>query len=308
MRFQNFQEVIESAKKNSAIPLSVAAANDIEVLQAVKEAVDLQIIEPILIGNIAKIVEIAEKINFDLIPFQIYSAETETEAAYLAAKLADQGKTKMIMKGIVNSTPFLKAVLHKDFQLKTGRIFSHLSAFEIPGNEKLIFMTDGGLNIAPDCQQKIEIIINSVDFLSKIGILDSKIALLAANEMINEKMPVTIQAKEIVSLIKDQIPNDCLIEGPLPLDLAISKKSLHHKGLISEIDGDADLLVVPTIEAGNIFGKSITYYANGTMAGIVLGAKVPLVLNSRSDSSKAKLASIALGAIAAAKPALSVTQ
>lgn len=307
MRFQNFKEVINTAKTNPPITLSVAAANDLEVLQAVKEAVEHGIIEPILIGKIDQIAEIAEKIDFDLMPCKIVAAETESEAGYLAARLAHQGKAKMIMKGAINSTPFLKSVLHKDFQLKTGRILSHLSAFEIPGNEKLIFMTDGGLNIAPNSLQKMEIIINSVDFLSQIGIRDSKIALLAANERTNEKMPVTMEAQEIVQLIQCEIPKGCVIEGPLPLDLAISKESLCHKGLTSEINGDADLLVVPNIEAGNIFGKSITYFANGIMAGIVLGAKVPLVLNSRSDCAKAKLASIALGAIAAHSSALKIS-
>jgi phosphate butyryltransferase len=307
MRFQNFNEVIHSAKTKPPITLSVAAANDIEVLQAVKEAVEHGIIEPILIGKINQIAEIAEKIHFDFMPFKIVAAETEAEAAYLAAKSAHKGYAKMIMKGAINSTPFLKSVLYKDFQLKTGRILSHLSAFEIPGNEKLIFMTDGGLNIAPNSLQKMEIIINSVDFLTQIGIRNSKIALLAANEQTNEKMPVTMEAQEIVQLIQCEIPKGCVIEGPLPLDLAISKESLFHKGLTSEINGDADLLVVPNIEAGNIFGKSITYFANGVMAGIVLGAKVPLVLNSRSDCAKAKLASIALGAIAAHSSALEIS-
>lgn len=304
MRFRNFSEVIHIAKNKPPITLSVAAADDIEVLQAVKEGVHYGIIEPILIGKIKPIAEIAEKIDFDLTPYKIIGAETEAEAAYLAAKLAHQGQAKMIMKGAVNSTPFLKAVLHKDFQLKTGRILSHLSSFEIPGKEKLIYMTDGGLNIAPNSLQKVEIIINSVHFLTRIGIHDTKIALLAANERTNEKMPVTLEAQEIVQLIQSEIPSGCVIEGPLPLDLAISQKSVHHKGVKSDINGDADLLVVPNIEAGNIFGKSITYYANGVMAGIVLGAKVPLILNSRSDSSKAKLASIALGAIAGQHSAL----
>jgi phosphate butyryltransferase len=307
MRFQNFREVIQRAQKNSPIPLSVAAAHDQEVLLAVKEATALGIISPILIGKIDKMAEIAEKINLDLLAYHIHAAETEEEASYIAAKLAHQGKVKMMMKGAVNSTPFLKAVLHKDFQLKTGHIFSHLSSFEIPGIEKLIFMTDGGLNIAPNLLQKIDIILNSIEFFTQISIHDPKIALLAANERTSEKMPVTTEAREIVALIKTQIPDSCVIEGPLPLDLAISKKSLHHKGIKSEMNGDADLLVVPNIEAGNIFGKSITYYAHGIMAGIVLGAKVPLVLNSRSDSSEAKLASIALGAIAAAQPAMSMS-
>lgn len=299
LRFKNFSEVIEKAKQQRPIPLSIAAAHDLEVLKAVKDATSHQLIEPILIGDQSKIIEISESIDFDYKPFERYQAENDEEAAYLAAKLANHGTAKMIMKGNVNSTPFLKAVLHKDFRLKTERIISHLSIFEIPNVDKLMFMTDGGLNIAPDYKQKIEIILNSIHFLSKLGINDPKIALLAANEKSNEKMPVTMEAKKIIQLIKEQISNQCLIEGPLPLDLAISQKSLLHKGIKSEINGDADLLVVPNIEAGNIFGKSITYYAKGIMAGVVLGAKVPLILNSRSDCAKAKLASIALGMIAA---------
>jgi phosphate butyryltransferase len=298
MRFQHFHEILQAVQQNPPLPISIAAASDAEVLQAVKEGVQLGIIEPILIGKIKQIVETAETIDFDLLPFKIVSAETEAEAAYVAAKFAHQGKARMIMKGSVNSTPFLKAVLHKDFQLKTGRILSHLSAFEIPGKEKLLFMTDGGLNIAPESFQKVEIIMNAVHFLTRIGITDTRIALLAANEITSEKMPVTLEAQEITKLMKHDLPNGCIIEGPLPLDLAISQKSVQHKGIHSEVNGDADLLVVPNIEAGNILGKSITYLANGIMAGIVLGAKVPLVLNSRSDSSKAKLASIALGALA----------
>ncbi|MHC0036600.1 bifunctional enoyl-CoA hydratase/phosphate acetyltransferase [Pseudoneobacillus sp. C159] len=307
MRYHHFSEIIELAKKNPPLPLSVAAAHDEVVLGAVAEATELGIIKPILIGKIAQMAKAAEKINFDILSHEIHAAETEAEAAYFAAKLAHQGRAKMIMKGAINSTPFLKAVLQKEFQLKTGRILSHLSAFDIPTNNKLLFMTDGGLNIAPDALQKIEIILNSVDFLLKIGLTNPKIALLAANERTTEKMPVTLEVQEIVQLSKSKLPSGCIIEGPLPLDLAISPQSLTSKGLNSEINGDADLLVVPNIECGNIFGKSLTYFAGSTMAGIVLGAKVPLVLNSRSDCAQAKLASIALGALAAANPSINLS-
>lgn len=299
MRFRSFDEVIGKARQGKPIKISVAAAHDEEVLKAIKQAVELEIIKPYLVGNEKEIKKTSSQIGFDINQYSIYDTSTEEEAAFVASKLADDGITQVIMKGFINSTPFLKGVLHKDLNLKTGRIFSHLSAFEIPGYDHLYYMTDGGLNIAPDIDQKEQILQNSIEFLHKLGLKKPKVALLSANERVNEKMPVTLECQELSQRGKDGRFGSIIIEGPLPLDLAISKESLYHKGIDSEIDGDADLLLVPTIEAGNILGKSISYFAKGTMAGVVLGAKVPLILNSRSDSAKAKLASIALSAVAA---------
>ncbi|CEG25517.1 phosphate acyltransferase [Bacillus sp. B-jedd] len=304
MRYSNFTEVIEEAMKRRPIRMSVAAAQDLAVLEAVKGAAGLGIIEPILIGDSSQIVQLAGLMDFPLKQTEVIHALTEEEAAFKAAKIASDGGSQAIMKGQVNSTHFLKGVLHKELDLKIGRIFSHLSAFEIPGTESLLFMTDGGINIAPDFNQKKQIVLNAIEFLSQIGMDSPRTAILAANELVMDAMPVTCEATRLVKEIKAMA--DIPIEGPLPLDLAISKESLQHKGIDSELDGKADLLIVPTIEAGNIFGKAITYYAHGTMAGIVLGAKVPLVLNSRSDSAKAKLASIALAVVAASNAAIPV--
>jgi len=298
MRFRDYEEVINKARAGAPVRVSIAAAHDEEVLKAVKQAVELELIEPFFVGNKHEIQTIADQIGFDIGRFQIHSTVTEEESAYIAAKLADEGIVRIIMKGFINSTPFLKGVLHRDFQLKTGRIFSHLSAFEIPDFDHLYFMTDGGLNIAPNLLQKEEILSNAVQFLHQIGLETPKVALLSANERVNEKMPVTIECQKIAEQAKDGRYGSVIVEGPLPLDLAISKESLYHKGIYSEIEGDADLMLVPTIEAGNILGKAITYFAKGVMAGVVLGAKVPLILNSRSDSAKAKLASIALSVVA----------
>jgi phosphate butyryltransferase len=303
MRFKNFCEVIHEAQKKSPLPISIAQAQDEDVLRAVQEAVGLGLIEPIFVGDRSKIVELAEKLAFDLHSFEIYQAQTEEHACFLAAELASTGKAKAIMKGLANSTPFLKGVLHRDLNLKMNRLISHLSAFDIPGFDRLVYMTDGGLNIQPTIEQKKEIIRNAVQFLHRVGMTEPRVALLAANERITEKMPVTVEAQEITQFFEREYPENLLIEGPLPLDLAISEASLLHKGLESKLQGKADLLVVPTIEAGNIFGKAISYFACGTMAGIVLGAKVPLILNSRSDSAKAKLASIALAVVSSSKNA-----
>lgn len=307
MRFRNYEEVIGKARQGNPIKLSVAAAHDEEVLKAIKQAAELEIIKPYLVGNEKEIKKKSRQIGFDINHYSIYNTSTEEEAAFVASKLANDGITHAIMKGFINSTPFLKGVLHKDLNLKTGQIFNHLSAFEIPGYDHLYYMTDGGLNIAPDIEQKEQILQNSIEFLHKLGLVTPKVALLSANERVNEKMPVTLECQELSQRGKDGRFGSIIIEGPLPLDLAISKESLYHKGIYSEIDGDADLFLVPTIEAGNILGKSISYFAKGTMAGVVLGAKVPLILNSRSDSAKAKLASIALAAVAAKEYRLSST-
>ncbi|WP_066175564.1 phosphate acyltransferase [Bacillus marinisedimentorum] len=301
MRFHNFNEVIEQAQKLPPVKISVAAAHDEDVLRAVKNAVELGLVDALLVGDPILITRLAEQMDFPPDAYKVYPAHSEEEAAFTAAKLASDGKADILMKGLVNSTPFLKGALDKRLNLKTGRIISHLSIFDIPNTDSLVFMTDGGLNIAPDFNQKKSIIWNAVDFMRIIGISDPRVAILAANELVNEKMPITVEARELANQIAAETDDGLLIEGPLPLDLAISSASLAHKKLESKLGGKADLLVMPNIEAGNISSKAITYYANGTMAGIVLGAAVPLVLNSRSDSPMAKLASIALAVIAAAK-------
>ncbi|WP_053365014.1 phosphate acyltransferase [Bacillus sp. FJAT-27245] len=306
MRYRSFSDVVEEARKRKPIRMGVAAAHDLAVLEAVKDAVSLGMIEPILVGDARQINQLASLMDFRTEDYEIIQADTDEEASYTAAKIASEGTAQAIMKGLVNTTPFLKGVLNRELSLRTGRIFSHLSAFEIPGTNQLLFMTDGGINIAPDYVQKKQIVLNALAFLEQIGIEGPRTAILAANELVMETMPVTCEAGRLVAELKADYKKPLLIEGPLPLDLAISKESLLHKGIKSELDGKADLLIVPTIEAGNIFGKAITYYAHGTMAGIVLGARVPLVLNSRSDSAKAKLASIALAVVAASNAAIPV--
>ncbi|GAE43873.1 phosphate acyltransferase [Mesobacillus boroniphilus] len=270
MRYKSFKDVIDVARTRPPVKMSVAAAHDLDVLQAVKGAVELGIIEPYLVGDPRKIFEMARELDFSVEEYPVYPAYTENENAFIAAKLASDAQVQAIMKGFVNSTPFLKGVLHKDLNLKTGSVISHISVFDIPGADQLISMSDGGINIAPNFQQKKKIILNAVQFLDGIGVDRPRVAILAANERVSEKMPVTVEADHLAMLIKNEYSQPILIEGPLPLDLAISRESLVHKGLDSELEGAADLLIVPTIEAGNFLGKAITYFAKGTMAGIVL--------------------------------------
>lgn len=306
MRFQNFKEVIEEAQKRPPVKMSVAAAHDRDVLEAVKSAVEYGLIDPFLVGDPQKIFDLAAELGFSVEKFPVLPAYSEEENAYKAAQLASDGTVQVIMKGLVNSTPFLKGVMHRDLKLKSGGVISHLSAFDIPGSAALVYITDGGINIAPDFEQKKQIILNAVRFLDQIGMECPRVAILAANERVSEKMPVTVEADHLAMVLRQEYKKAFLIEGPLPLDLAISRESLVHKKFDSELNGEADLLIVPSIEAGNLLGKAITYFAKGTMAGIVLGTKVPLVLNSRSDSPQAKLASIALAVVSAANSAVGV--
>lgn len=298
MRLASFEQVYDIAKNGKPAPVAVAFAHEEHILETIKQALELKMIEPHLVGKIDLIKKVATKIGLNLDRISLYEADTEFAAAYLAAKLANEDRVKFIMKGFLNSTPFLRGVLHKDFQLRTDKLLSHLSIFEIPNQNRLIYMSDGGINIEPNTNQKEQIIQNAVSFLRLIGMAEPRIAILSANELINEKMKVTLEAQELVERGNKGAFGNVLIEGPLPLDLAISKESLKTKGIESKLNGEADFFLVPTIEAGNILGKSITYFANGKMAGIVLGAKIPLILNSRSDSIEAKLASIALAVLA----------
>lgn len=297
-RYTSFAEVWNSAKKSDPLPLSVVAAHDVDVLTAVHLALQSDAILPYLIGDAYSIEQLAERIGIDRDRVVVIPSHSDEESAYIAAEFAERGVVRCVMKGMLNSSVFLKGILNRDFHLRTGRLLSHLSIFEIPGFSRLLFLTDGGLNIHPNLEEKDAILMNSIDFIRDLGIEIPKVALLAANEQINEKMSVTVDTHQLSSRGRQGHFGPAIVEGPLSLDLALSKEAVEHKGIQSEINGEADLLFVPTIEVGNVLGKAITYFGNGVMAGLVLGAKVPLILTSRTDSYSAKLASIGFAMLA----------
>ena len=186
-------------------------------------------------------------------------------------------------------------MLNEEFGLRSGGILNHVAAFEIPGGRKLVFHTDGGMNIAPNLEEKRQILWNTITALHRLGIEQPKVAVLAANEQVNPKMPATVDAKALVEMA-DEFPS-CIIEGPVAMDVAVSADAAAHKGIASRIAGDADIFLVPTIEAGNLLGKSLVYYAGAKIAGVVLGATHPIVMVSRADDAQAKLHSIALASL-----------
>lgn len=293
-------QLITKAVKQPTKILAVAAPQDQEVLQAVTEAAQMGIIEPILIGDIAKTKEIAKQLGIDISNYKQVDAPDLKESAQIAVKHVSEGKADFVMKGILDTSILLKEVLNKEYGLRTDSLLSHVMVYEVETYKKLLFLTDGGMNINPNEEQKIKIIENAVKASKILDKDEIKVALLAAKEKPNPKMPATIDAANIKQkYLEGFFEKGVIVEGPMALDLAISKESAIIKHYESPVAGDADVLVVPTIEMGNGIGKTLTYFAKGQSAGIIMGAKAPVVLVSRADSHQAKLNSIAFGSLIA---------
>lgn len=297
---KNLQDMLTKLKGNDKVILSVAAAEDKEVLIAIKDAVEKEIIKPILVGQADKIKAISKEIGFSLEGIEIINAESIEESAKIAVELVSSKKADFVMKGLLDTAVLLKSVLNKDYGLRTDSLLSHVMIYELESYHKLLLLTDGGMNIAPDYDQKEKILKNSIQAAKSLGMETVKVACLAAKEKVNPKMQATVDADLLQKACKDgKFGENVLVEGPLAFDLAVSKEASEIKGFKSEVSGDADILVVPTIEVGNGIGKSFTYMAKSKSAGIIMGAKAPIVLVSRADSHESKLYSIAYGALVA---------
>lgn len=295
-------DILVKLKDNEKVVLSVAAAHDEEVLLSIKEAVEKNIIIPILVGQEKKIQEISKDINFNLEGIKIINKETIEECAQCAIKLVSSKEADFVMKGLLDTSVILKAVLNKEWGLRTDSLLSHVMVYEVPSYHKLLVMTDGGMNIAPDYEQKIKILKNAIEATKPLGLENIKVACLAAKEKVNSKMQATIDAKALEDACKSgEFGENIIVEGPLAFDLAVSKESSEIKGFESEVSGEVDIILMPTIEVGNGIGKALTYFAGGKSAGIIMGAKAPIVLVSRADSHESKLYSIAYGALIAGK-------
>ena len=225
---------------------------------------------------------------------QVIHTQTKEEAAELAVKTVHNDEATILMKGMVSSATLLKSVLNKEYGLRTNRVLSHVAIFEIPGFSKSMIVTDAAMNIHPNLEKKQQIIENAVDMAKSIGVNNPKVAVLAAIENVNPAMEVTLDAASLTLMNKRGQIKDCIIDGPLALDNAVSTIAAKQKGIDSEVAGNADILLVPTIEAGNILYKSLIYFAKAKVGSVIAGAKAPIVLTSRSDSAECKLYSLAL--------------
>jgi phosphate butyryltransferase len=281
--------------------LVLAAAQDQHSLSAVLRAWKDGIIEPILIGDKEAIQNISVANGYNIAGLRIIHEPETDMSVEMAVKMVSSKQAEILMKGKVGTSTLLKCVLNKEWGLRTGNLLSHIALFEVDTYHKLIAVTDVAMNIAPNLQEKIAILNNSISCLHKLGIPMPKVAVLGAVEMVNENMEATLHAALLSKMNqRDQIKG-CLIDGPLAFDNAVSLESAQHKGIRSEVAGDTDLLLMPDIEVGNVLYKSLVFFAKAKVASVILGALVPIVLTSRSDTEQAKYDSILLAAAASKK-------
>lgn len=296
----SFDELVAKVSECEMKKVAVAVAQDSEVLEAVREAKKRNIADAILVGDEEKIKEIAVSIDMDLTGFEIINEPDMIEASLKAVKLVHDGVADMYMKGLIDTKNFLKSVLNKEVGLRTGNALSHVCVFEVKGVDHLLFLTDVAFMTYPTLEEKVQIIENTIPVAQACGIECPKIAPLAAVEVVNPKMPVTVEAAELTKMCEEGKIKNCIIDGPLSLDLAIDPEAAKHKGATDrKIQGDADVLLFPDIHAGNLVYKALVHTAEVKNGCILTGTKAPVILTSRSDTFETKVNSIALAAVVA---------
>lgn len=274
--------------------IAIAAAHDDNVLSSIKEVHEKEYVEPILIGDKEKILRIADEIGFDISKTTIIKETDDSRSARLAVDMINSNEADILMKGFLHTSELLKAVLEKEHGLRTGNVISHVSAFEVESYGKLLMVTDAGINIYPDLKQKAEIIQNAVNVGLKLGIELPKVAVLSAVEVVNPSIESTIHAAALSKMAQRGQLVNCRVDGPLAMDNAINLDAALHKHIVSEVAGDADILVAPNIESANILVKSLSFLYKCQSCSILAGAKVPIVVTSRADDSITKYYSILL--------------
>ncbi len=294
---RNISDFYTKIKEQKSVKrLVLASAADEHSLEAVNMACEKGIIEAVLVGDKAKILDICKAKSIDVASMEIVDIKDNKAAVKESIKLIREGKGDILMKGYTSTATLLRAVLNEKEGLRNSPLLSHLAFFEHQNYHKLIGVTDVAMNIAPNLKEKAGIINNAVNYMHKIGYSKPKVAVIGAVELVNEKMPATVEAAILTKMAQRKQLADCIVDGPLAFDNAVSKESAEHKGIVSEVAGDADLLLMPNIEAGNVLYKSFAF-GGAKLAAVILGASVPVVLTSRSDSEESKLNSIILAAV-----------
>jgi phosphotransacetylase len=281
------------------VPTAVAHPCEATALAGAIDAAANGLIAPLLVGPAARIQEIASANRIDLGPARIIDAPHSHAAAAKAVELVRQGQAELLMKGSLHTDELLGAVVARETGLRTGRRLSHAFVMDVPTYHKVLVVTDGAINIAPTLEDKVDICQNAIDLAVALGVSRPKVAILAAVETVTSKMPATLDAAALCKMAeRGQIRNG-LLDGPLAFDNAISTDAARTKGIKSDVAGDPDILVAPDLEAGNILAKQLTFLANADSAGLVLGARVPVILTSRADSVRARIASCAVAMLVA---------
>lgn len=296
---KDFEELLSKAAGKGSLKISVAFAQDDDVLKAVMAAHRKGLVTGYLVGDEPEIRAIAGEIGFDLSDFELIDVKDKVAASETAVKLVSEGKADILMKGLVDTSVVLKAVLNKEFGLRSGSVLSHVAAFQTPAYHKIFLLTDAAMNIAPDLAAKKQIVENALVVANALEIENPNVAVICAKEKVTESMPATVDAGKLVEMNRSGEIKHCTVGGPFALDNVISKRAAEIKGIQDEMAGNADILLVPNIESGNVLYKSLIYFAQAKSAGTIVGAKAPIVLTSRADSDELKLYSIALAVLMA---------
>ncbi|WMJ19023.1 phosphate butyryltransferase [Geobacillus kaustophilus] len=296
------ESLVQEARQCQDRTVAVAAAEDEEVIEAVAMALEHRLGRFVLYGDRERLGRLLkEKGCARFSDVDVVHANSIGQAAELAVRAVHLNEADALMKGHVPTATLLKAVLNKEYGLRAGKVLSHVAVFEVPEFERFVIVTDAAMNIAPDLEQKVQIVNNAVSIARSISIERPKVAALAAVETVNPAMPATLDAAALAMMQKRGQIEHCLVDGPLALDNAVSLAAAKHKRIESEVAGQADILLVPDIESGNMLYKSLVYFANARVGAVIAGAKAPIVLTSRADSAESKLYSLALAICSAAK-------
>ncbi|KHE67691.1 phosphate butyryltransferase [Halobacillus sp. BBL2006] len=292
---KSLEEMLEQVDRTQPKTVAVAQAADAEVLRAVKKAYDLGIARFLLVGDEIEIKRVSQEVelNLDQQGLIVMNCPTE-EAATIAVKAVHNKEAHVVMKGNIDTKSLLKAVLDKQYGLRSKGVLSHVALFEVPGRDKLIFLTDAAMNIAPNLEEKVQIINNAVAVAKQSGLAKPRVAPLAAVEVVNPAMTATQDAAILTQMNQRGQIKHCLVDGPLAFDNAVDLEAARQKGIQSEVAGQADILMAPTIEVANALYKSFMYFANAKVAAVISGAKAPIVLTSRADTAESKVYSLAL--------------
>lgn len=296
---KNFDDLLKKVNGYDRKRVAVAVAQDEPVLEAVKEAKEKGIADAILVGDLEKIQEIANKIHMDITQFIIVNEPNINKATLEAVRLVSSGEADMVMKGLVDTATFLRSVLNKEVGLRTGKLMSHVAVFEIEGIDRLILLTDAAFNTYPDLKAKVQILNNSVEVAHACGIEIPKVAPICAVEVVNPDMPATVDAALLSKMSDRGQIKGCIVDGPLAIDNALSEEAAHHKGITGKVAGKADIMLLPNIESANVMYKTLTYTSKTRNGGLLVGTSAPVILTSRADSFETKVNSIALAALVA---------
>lgn len=297
--YASFQNIIDAAiARTPKRTIVISAAADEKMIHVAQEVSDLALCNVILVGDAEKIAELAKAADFDLSRVKVVNEPDAERVGVTAVELVSSGKADVLVKGKMNTSDFLRAVLNKEVGLRTGRQLNVLTCYEVPGEKKLFFITDGGMTIAPSLEDKVSILQNAMPVLHNMGIKQPKVAILAANEKVSSKMPATTDAAALCEMAERGELPEGVYEGPIAFDVAMRPDAAAEKNITSRISGDVDLFLVPNIETGNCMGKAIGYFGKGQTAGIVIGAAAPVVMSSRAASIKGKVTAIAWAILA----------